>query len=312
MTSRDKALAVTVAVLWGLNFLPLRFGLNHFPPLFFVSLRFLVIAIPVVIFIRRPTVPTRWLLLYGLGFGIIQFAFLFTAMHLGMPTGLASLVLQTSAPFTVLLGGVLLHEKISGPQILGIILATSGIALIGWEQAQLAKTIFPVLLTLVGALGWAFGNLGNRLAKPIDRADSLRLTLWMTAIPPIPMLILSLLIEGPQRDWESITTIFSPSGWAALASLIYIVLFGTIAGSGLWTMLMSRYPASQVAPFSLLVPVVGIGTSWMFLGEKPDIWGLLGTGVVILGVGLPTLAARLRGNSTSTATINSPAQACVV
>ena len=98
VTSRDRLLGLTVVVLWGLNFLAIRVGLDHFPPFFFVALRFAVIAIPVLIFIPRPAVRTRWLLLYGTGFGILQFAFLFTAMRTGMPTGLASLVLQSSAP----------------------------------------------------------------------------------------------------------------------------------------------------------------------------------------------------------------------
>ena len=113
VTSRDRLLGLTVVVLWGLNFLAIRIGLDHFPPFFFVALRFAVIAIPVLIFIPRPAVRTRWLLLYGTGFGILQFAFLFTAMRTGMPTGLASLVLQSSAPFTVLLGAAVFRDRVS-------------------------------------------------------------------------------------------------------------------------------------------------------------------------------------------------------
>ncbi|MFC7451163.1 EamA family transporter [Rhodococcus daqingensis] len=279
MTNRDRALGLTVALLWGLNFLAIRAGLDHFPPFFFAALRFLVIAIPVVLFVPRPKVPLRWLVLYGFGFGVAQFGFLFWAMNTGMPTGLASLVLQASAPFTVLLGALLLREHVSGRQLLGIAVAVCGMAMIGWDRAQHAA-LLPVLLTLLAALGWAFGNLGNRLA----RADNpLRLTLWMTVVAPLPMLALSAAVEGPTVGWSALAGSFSAEGWPALAGLAYIVLLGTIAGSGLWSALMSRYPAGTVAPFSLLVPIVGIGAAWLVLGERPSLLSLAGAVVVVVG-----------------------------
>ena len=259
MTTRDRLLGLTVVLLWGLNFLAIRAGLNHFPPYFFAGLRFLVIAVPVVLFVPRPAVPLRWLLLYGAGFGVVQFAFLFWAMSTGMPTGLASLVLQSAAPFTVLLGAVLLRERVSRRQLLGMRSPWPGMAMIGWDRAQHA-TLLPLLLTLLAALGWAFGNIGSRLARP---DNPMRLMLWMTVIPPLPLLALSAAVEGPTTGWSALGQSLSPDGWPALAGLAYIVVLGTIAGSGLWTALMSRYPASTVAPLSLLVPVVGIGAAWL-------------------------------------------------
>lgn len=278
MTNRDRMLGITVALLWGLNFLAIRAGLDRFPPYFFAALRFLVIAVPVVLFVPRPKVPAQWLLLYGVGFGIVQFAFLFWAMDTGMPTGLASLVLQSSAPMTVLLGAVLLHEHVSRRQIVGIVVAVGGIVAIGWDRFAHA-TLTPLLLTLCAALGWALGNIGSRQA----RADSpMRLMLWMTVIPPLPLLALSAAVEGPTAGWSALGSTFAADGIPALAGLVYIVLLGTIAGSGLWTGLMNRYPASTVAPFSLLVPVVGIVASWLVLGEQPSVTALCG-GVVVVG-----------------------------
>lgn len=285
VTTRDRLLALLVAVLWGLNFLAIRVGLDHFPPFFFAALRFLVLAVPVLLFIPRPAVRWRWLLLYGTGFGTLQFAFLFLALASGMPTGLASLVLQASAPLTVLLGAVLLHEHVSLRQLLGISLAALGMTVIAWDRAATAA-LLPVLLTLLAALGWAMGNLGNRLAEP---DSSLRLTLWMTTVPPLPLLALSALVEGPTAGWEATARIFSPTGWPGLAALVYTVLLGTLAGTGIWTALHSRYPAGVVAPFSLLVPVVGMAAAWAALGEVPSPVSVLGGVVVIAGVllGLP-------------------------
>lgn len=301
MTPRDRLLGLTVAVLWGLNFLAIRIGLDHFPPFFFAALRFLFIAVPAVIFVPRPQVPMRWLLLYGFGFGFGQFLFLFWAMHAGMPTGLASLVLQSSAPFTVLLGAFLLREKLGTWQISGIAVAVAGMALIGWDRSHHAALV-PVILTLLAGLSWAIGNLGSRLAAPYDPSP-MRLMLWMCVIPPLPMLAFSAVVEGPTTGWQALGSAFSADGWPALIGLAYIVLLGTIVGSGIWTMLISRYPASTVAPLSLLVPVVGIGASWLFLHEQPSPLSLVGAAVVIVGAS----AAQMRRAPTTDVPSNTPA-----
>ncbi|MFC9660792.1 EamA family transporter [Nocardia sp. NPDC127606] len=283
MTSRDRLLGLTVVVLWGLNFLAIRIGLDHFPPFFFVALRFAVIAIPVLIFIPRPAVRTRWLLLYGTGFGILQFAFLFTAMRTGMPTGLASLVLQSSAPFTVMLGAVLLRERLRPVQVAGLAVAVFGMVVIGVDRMANA-TLLPVLLTLAGGLGWAFGNIGARQAG----ADSpgynpLHLTLWMSVVPVVPMLALSMAVEGPGTGFRAVGAAFSADGLPALGAVAYIAVLATVCGSGLWTYLMSRYPAGTVAPLSLLVPVVGIAAAWVVLDEQPSVAALIGGAIVIAG-----------------------------
>ncbi|MET9215505.1 MULTISPECIES: EamA family transporter [unclassified Nocardia] len=284
MTTRDRLLGLTVVVLWGLNFLAIRIGLDHFPPFFFAALRFAVIAIPVLVFIPRPAVRTRWLLLYGTGFGILQFAFLFTAMRTGMPTGLASLVLQSSAPFTVVLGAVALRERLRPVQVAGLAVAVLGMVVIGADRLADA-TLLPVLLTLAGGLGWAFGNIGARQAGANSPGfDPLHLTLWMSVIPPLPLLALSLAVEGPDTGFRALgAAVSSTAGLPALAALAYIALLATVCGSGLWTYLMSRYPAGTVAPLSLLVPVVGIAAAWVALDERPSVASLVGGAIVIAG-----------------------------
>ncbi|WP_040773103.1 EamA family transporter [Nocardia pneumoniae] len=283
MTTRDRLLGCTVVLLWGLNFLAIRVGLDHFPPFFFAALRFAVLAIPALLFIPRPPVRMRWILLYGVGFGILQFAFLFTAMRVGMPTGLASLVLQSSAPFTVVLGALMLGERIRPVQVAGIAVAVAGMAVIGWDRLEHA-TLLPVLLTLAGGLGWAFGNIGARLAgTEAPGVKPLHLMLWTTAIPPVPLFALSVFTEGPTTGLHALADSFSLAGWPALVALAYIAVMATVVGTGLWTYLMGRYPAGMVAPFSLLVPVVGIAAAWAFLGEAPTVLSLAGGVVVITG-----------------------------
>ncbi|MFW0789497.1 EamA family transporter [Gordonia sp. CPCC 205333] len=291
MTNRDRLLGLTVVVLWGLNFIAIRLGLDHFPPFLLGALRFTVMAIPVILFVKFPQVRMRWFLLYGLGFGVAQFAFLFLAMNLGMPTGLASLVLQSSAPFTVLLGLVFLRERMSATQLAGIAVAVGGMAVIAVDRMNngAAAALVPVLLTLLAGLGWAFGNIGGRLAQP---SNALSMVLWMSVIPPLPMLAMSLLVDGPDADFRSLTTLFTHTGLLALAGLAYIVILGTVVGSGLWSYLLTKYPASRVAPLSLLVPIVGISAAWAIFSERPTPMELLGAVIVIVGCAAGLFAKR--------------------
>lgn len=289
------------AVLWGCNFLAVHAMLTHFPPLFAGCIRFVLVALPTMVFVPWPKVRVRWLIGYGLGFATLQFAFLFVAMDTGMPTGLASLVLQASAPFTVVLGALLLRERLSGRQVVGIVFAVLGMAAIAWQRAEHAA-LLPVILTLLGALSWAVGNLCARKAEAVN---PLHFTLWASVVPPIPMFALSLLFEGLDAQWTAVSTALSGDAWIALAGLAYVVVFGTVVGSGIWTTLMRRNPASTVAPFSLLVPVVGLSLAFLLLDERPTPVEITACVIVVGGVLLGSLPHRPRHTHTQADTDSS-------
>jgi O-acetylserine/cysteine efflux transporter len=280
MLLRHRLLALLVAVCWGVNFPATALALEHFPPLFLVALRFSIIAIPTLIFIPRPKVPFRWLLGVGLGIGTMQFAFLYLGMAAGMPAGLASIVLQASAPFTVIIAGIWLRERISTRQAVGIAIAVLGLAAIAFHRSQVAA-LLPVLLTLCGALGWAIGNVSTRKAQA---PNALHLTLWMSVIPPLPMLAIALAVEGPARIGDSLATAFTLEALPAVLGLLYVVVIATIVGYGIWNGLLKRYPSSTVAPFSMLVPVVGVLASWVAFGELIDLTEMLAGAAVVAGV----------------------------
>ena len=288
MPTRDRLLAGLVAVVWGLNFPATALALEHFPPLFMVALRFTLLAVPTLIFVPRPQVPLRWLVGVGLGIGLLQFAFLYLGMAAGMPSGLASLVLQASAPFTVLLAGIFLGERISRRQALGLAIAVGGLAAIAVHRAQVAA-LLPVVLTLCGALGWAIGNVCNRQARA---PKPLHLTLWMSVVPPLPMLALSLVVEGPHAIGTSLASSVTRAALPSVLGLLYIVVVATCLGYGIWTTLMSRHPSSVVAPFSMLVPVVGVLSSWLVFGETIDAVEAAAGAIVIGGVLLASAPPR--------------------
>ncbi|WP_200947713.1 EamA family transporter [Phycicoccus sp. Root101] len=286
-----RVLACVVAAIWGVNFLAIHLSLAQFPPLFLVALRFALLAVPTLLFVPRPQVPTRWLVGYGLGFGVLQFTFLYTGMAAGMPSGLASLVLQASGPFTLVLGALLLGEGVGRRQWLGVALAAVGMLVVGVSRAGVAQLV-PYVLVLLGALGWALGNLSSRLAAP---PNPLHLTLWMSVVVPVPMLALSLALEGPEAIGRSLSTSFTAEAAPAWAGLAYTVLVGTVVGSGIWTWLLARHPAGVVGPFSMLVPVVGMATAGLVLHERPTLVEVAGGVVVVAGVLLGASGARGAG-----------------
>ncbi|MFY0406663.1 EamA family transporter [Solicola sp. PLA-1-18] len=290
MSTRDRLLAVTVAVAWGLNFIAIDQALTHFPPFLLVAVRFTLMAVPTILLVPWPRVRWTWWLLYGLGFGVLQFGFLFVALESGMPTGLASLVLQSSAPFTVLLGAAFLGERLSRRQSLGIVVAVVGLAVVGLHRTQAASWV-PFALTLCAGLGWALGNIGSRQARP---EQPMHLMLWMTVVPPVPMLAMSWVFEGRDAITSSLSTMFTADALPALLGVAYIVLIGTVLGSGIWTSLMARHPSSVVAPFSMLVPVVGMTAAVVLLGERVDVTEVAGAALVVAGVGWASTTSRRR------------------
>ena len=289
MPLNHRLLASVVALCWGLNFLAIDASLQHFPPFFLVALRFALIAVPTVLLVPFPRVRLRWLVGYGLGFGTFQFLFLYWGMAAGMPPGLSSLVLQASAPFTVLLATVLWRTPLTPRAGLGVLVAVGGLGVVGWHRLDGAAPFLPFVLVLAGALAWAVGNLCTARAQA---PDPLHLTLWMSVVPPLPMLALSLVVEGPGRIVASMTRWDSPDVVPALLGLAYTVLVGTVLGSGIWSWLMARHPAGTVAPFSMLVPVVGMSAAWVLLGEAVSPTELGGAALVVGGVLVATRPPR--------------------
>ncbi len=308
MPLRDRLLALLVAVCWGVNFPATTFGLQHFPPLFMVALRFTLIAVPTILLVPRPQVPLRWFLGMGLGMGTVQFSLLYVAMSVGMPSGLASLVLQAAAPFTVLLGAVWLRERLNARQVVGAVVAVAGLTVIAVHRTLegSAAALVPVLLTVAAGLGWAVGNICSRQARA---PKPLHLTLWMSVVPPVPLLALSMLVEGPRRDWESLRTVATRDALPSVLGLLYVVVVATLLGYGLWNTLLSRNASSVVAPFAMLVPVAGVLSAWLFFDEVPDLVELVAGVLVVGGVLYGSRRRRSSGpaaNSLPAATLAAP------
>jgi O-acetylserine/cysteine efflux transporter len=282
-------LALLVAAFWGVNFVVIQLGLQDFPPLLMVTLRFLVAASP-VFFLRRPKLSWTRLTMISLTLFGGHFGFLFSAMAMGMPAGLASVTLQSQAFISIVIAAFVLGERPNRRQMSGSVIALAGLAAIGGTAGTDGFTLLGLALTLAAAISWAVGNV---LLRSSGKVDMLPAVVWLSLVPSLPLFGLSLLIEGPQ----TISLAMSSVSWAGMASLAYIVIVATLGGFGIWGHLIRLYPVSTVAPFSLLVPIFGTLAAAIVLGEQFPAQRLAGMALIISGlavVALPSRWLRLR------------------
>jgi len=292
MTRKDGLLALLVVVVWGLNFVVIKVGLHNMPPLMLAGLRFLLVAFPALFFVARPKIPFRLLLGYGLTISFGQFAFLFCAINFGMPAGLASLVLQAQAFFTIILGALVFGERLQGKQLVGIALAVVGVLVLA--EASLNGqhvALLGFLLTLAAAFCWASGNIFNKKIMQLEtRPAVMSLVVWSALIPIVPFMVASYLLDGPTAMLHSLVTL----DLTTILSLIYLAFVATIVGYGIWGALLGRYETWRVAPLSLLVPVVGIASAALLLDEKLGALQLVGALLVMAGLYINVFGLRLR------------------
>ena len=299
MPLRHSLLAVLVMVIWGVNFLAIDVGVDDVPPVLFVAIRFVVVLVPAIFLVPRPAVPFRDVLFVGVFLSLGQFALLYTALALGMPPGLASLVLQAQVVLSVLFASAALRERPTRPQLIGVLLGAVGLVIVGIGRST-ATPALAFLLTLAAAASWATGNvIVRRLGSATQAAGTrqsplagLSMTVWSALVVPVPMFALSLVLDGPAAVGYSLT---HPT-WAAVLSTLYTAWLASLVGYGVWNTLLDRHRASAVVPFTMLVPVVGMTTAWLVQGEVPNLAEIGGGLLLLMGVAITSGLLRGRGS----------------
>ncbi|MEM7723802.1 MAG: EamA family transporter [Pseudomonadota bacterium] len=281
MPPRDLFLVFIVILAWGSNFTAMKIALEELPPLLFNGLRF-AILIPLIFVLPRPA-SWRAVIAIGVFINAGQFAFLFSAMEADVTAGLASLLIQAQAPITIVLAALIYRETVSFAQGMGIALAVMGLIVFGVSDGG-NVTLIGLILVLCGALSWSCGNL---VLRRLAGVQMMALFVWASLIPPLPMLGLSLLFEGP-APLSSIISL-SLQGWL---SVLYVAIISTIIGYSIWGALLSRHPASIVTPFALLIPVVGLLTAAVVLGETITAMDAVAAAIILSGIALAILAPR--------------------
>ncbi|MEU4873323.1 EamA family transporter [Streptomyces sp. NPDC021608] len=290
MRPAHLALAVLVAAVWGVNFTVIEIGLGHFPPLLFSALRFLVAALPAVFLVGRPKTAWKWILAVGLVLGVAKFGLLFVGMDAGMPAGLSSLVLQIQSVFTAAIAFAVLGERPTRVRLLGMAVALAGIGVAAADEGA-SGPLGAFALVIAAAACWGASNVLTRKASP---PDALNFMVWVSTVPVLPLLGLSLLTEGPDRDLAALRAL----DWQGAGTLVYVAWVTTVFGFGAWGWLLHRHPASTVAPFSLLVPVFGMTSAAVFLGESVSGPRWCAAALLVGGVALTSLAPARKAAST--------------
>lgn len=288
MKPRHLLLALTIVLIWGVNFAIIKLGLRQVSPLALGVARFVLAAFPWVFIVKRPDVPLRMIALYGLLIFALQFGFLFTGMKIGMSAGLASLILQLQVFFTIGLSVLVLGERPTLWQLSGALLAFLGVAYVGLHIGG-DVTMAGLVLLVAAAASWGAGNVASkRISQQATSANVLGLVAWGSLFALPPLLIVSVLL-----DREGFIASFAGLDWVSVGSIAYIVYLATLFGFAAWSSLLAQYPVSTVAPFTLLVPVFGFLGSSVLLGEPIEGWKLFASALVIAGLCVNLFGPRL-------------------
>jgi O-acetylserine/cysteine efflux transporter len=276
LSLRHALLAVAIMAVWGSNFVVIRIGLDHLPPLLFATLRFFFCLVPAVFFLKRPQVPWGNLAAYGLLTGAGQFGLLYIAMTRHITPGLASLVVQTQVFFTIGIASYLTRDVIKPYQVFALLVTSAGLLLIVLHTDG-STTALGLALVLAAGLSWAGSNV---VVRGTPNIDMLAYVVWASLFSVPPLLLLSLMFEG----WPAIHDGLAHANAAAWGAVLWQAVGNTLFGYAAWGFLLSRYPVGLVAPMPLLVPVFGMGASALWLGEPLQDWKLEAGALVMAGL----------------------------
>jgi len=278
MSARDILAALSVSIVWGLTFIAIKVGVGETSPLTLAALRFIFAAIPLVFFLAPPKAPAWAVALYGLLIGVGQFGVLFVAIHQGFPVGLASLlVIQAQVFSTILLAWAWLGERPRRVQAVGALVGFAGMAVIGSERLA-GASVGPFLLVVLAGAFWGAGNV---LAKSVGKVDMLAFIVWSSLAAPLPLLALSLAVEGT----GGLAALVHP-GLKLVLSVAVLSYGGTLFGYAIWARLLAHHSAAAVAPFALLVPVVAMIAGALLFGESLSALEFVGGALVMIGLAL--------------------------
>jgi len=286
-TAKDGLAAAAAVLLWGLSFVAMKLGLRDFSVLQLGVARYAFAALPWVFLVRPAHVPVKWLLVYGLFQGVGQFSLLFAALHVGMTAALASVLMQTQVFFTALFGYLVLRETLTPLLRASLVCAALGLSCFALEyaggHAAAGTTLWGFVLSLGAAAMWALSNIiAKRAQRAAPNMDAVGFVVWSSVVPILPFILASWWLDPAPWQW-------SQPHWSSWLATVYMGWFATFVAYALWTRLLMRHNANRVAPFSLGVPVVGLSTGMLLLGESISAWQGLGVMFIVLALGMVLL-----------------------
>lgn len=284
MPARDIAAAVFVAFIYGVSFVAIRAAVTDLPPLLVTGYRFFFAAVPLIFLVKRPAVPFLPLAAYGFMQGTVMFGLAFTAIAMGMPAGLTSLVVQLQVFFTMALAVLIFGETPSRAQIIGTVIGFAGIAFLATGNSDIPT--LPFLMVVASAFAWAVANIIAKRAKP-KPGETLGYVVWSSLFGALPLFAVSSAIEGTALALPP----HMPSA-ATIASIIFLAVITQIIAFTLWVGLLNRHPAPRVMPFALLIPIFGIGSTSLVFGEVLTWQTGIASAIVLCGLAIAIFGTR--------------------
>lgn len=276
MQKKHLILAILVTLVWGVNFPITKLGLLSMEPFLLTGMRFTLAALPLVFFIPRPKIPFRYVVIYGFIFGLGMWGIINYGIQVGVHPGGASLLIQLSAFFTMAWGAVLFKERLRATQLLGALIAFVGLVGIILSQGG-GDATFGLVLVVLSAVSWSIGNV---IIKLSGVKEIFSFMVWASLFPPIPLFLVSYWLHGA----EPFTTLPETINLTSVMSILFQVYLATHFSYWGWNSLLKLYPVSTVAPLSLLIPVFGLGSSMMILGEQVSFVEALSISAIIAGL----------------------------
>jgi O-acetylserine/cysteine efflux transporter len=287
MKLRDILLLVFLAAIWGFNFVPIRIGLDQMPPMTFTLMRLLFTTFPAIFFIKKPKIPLWKVAAYGTAMFAFQFGLVFSGIHAGMSAGLASLVMQIQAFFTIGLAALLLRERPLLFQVIGAVVATGGVAIVGLHVGG-DVTVLGLGLVVTAAFCWSCGNL---ITKSFGKTDMFSVIVWGNLFASVLLIIAAVATDGVAMMQQSILGLHV----LTLVALAYIAYVSTFIGYSIWSHMLAHYPAAMVVPFTLLVPAFAMLSASVFLGESYPLWKFEATILILCGLALNQFGGKAAG-----------------
>lgn len=275
-------LAIACTAIWGLNFVITKIGLEELPPIFFTCLRYTVIAIPCAFFIRRGELSWDLIIKVGVSLGVFMFTLAFIGIKLGVSAGLTSLLMQTQIIYIIILSSILLKDRPKLPQIIGIAISACGIGILIWSFYE-SPTLIGLCFVLAGAFS---GSITSIFMKQGGNYDAFKLMVWMSIIPPIPLLGISLIFETGQ--WESLMA----ASYKGIGAVYFNAYVSTLLGFGASAYLIKVYSPNILAPYLFLVPIFGFSAGYLILGETLEPSTFIASLIIMIGLLFPNYISK--------------------
>lgn len=280
MPVRDLLLAVVLMALWGFNFSVIKLGADHIHPIMLTALRFMFATLPIICFVKRPQVHPKYLLAYGVTFGLGVWGVMTWSITLGLSAGMAGLLLQLSIVFSLIISVILFKEVLTLSKLVGAGCAVLGLC-VSLTLTDGSVSTIGVLMSLIGALSW---SLTATIVKRANTKQVFAFSVWGMLFAPVPLLAIALISGGV----GVVTNLPAQMNGEVWFSILFQAYPTTLLGYWFYNHLTTRYPLATVAPLTLLVPVFGLLGSYLFYNEVISETKLVACGLILLGVVIGT------------------------